>query len=586
MKNVEAALAIEHPDLSSRISTARLLVVGAGGIGCELLKNLVLSGFKDIQVIDLDTIDLSNLNRQFLFRNQHIGQSKAKVAAEVVLKMAPTARVVPYMANVITDARFSLSFFAQFDMVLNALDNLKARQHVNMMCVAAKVPLVESGTAGLLGQSTAHIPGVTECFDCLPHDIPKTFPVCTIRSTPSLPIHCIVWAKSFLFAQLFGETDPSTDASNASVGEDLEELRKLQEEAQSLGKLRDAVGSSSYVADIFDKVFNNDIKRLAAVDGMWKDRISPIAISYDEAMTKIGSSDDKKTGGTLERDHQKWSLEMTSKVFTDSCLALSDRLRKSGFLEFDKDDDQVMDFVTASANLRSRIFGIPEQSRFEAKQMAGNIIPAVATTNAVAAGLVVLKAFKILAAKQNELSFTYLVHGNGKNLLSSMKLSPRNLECQVCSNAYREVAVDLESCKLSDLIQIVVKDSLNLRGDIQVLRQDDSLIYDFDFEDNEEKTLTQLNITDGSRVTVIHEDDDNGGASVPLILFIKHELERSIPILNDTAMVPLKYMPPAPASILAQSSKRKLDDGEKEVSPVEKKLKVVEINDDGVLLID
>eukprot|EP00158_Paraphelidium_tribonemae_P006277 Partr_v1_DN27759_c3_g1_i1_m67296 putative ubiquitin-like modifier activating enzyme 2 len=124
MKNVEAALAIEHPDLSSRISTARLLVVGAGGIGCELLKNLVLSGFKDIQVIDLDTIDLSNLNRQFLFRNQHIGQSKAKVAAEVVLKMAPTARVVPYMANVITDPRFSLSFFAQFDMVLNALDNL------------------------------------------------------------------------------------------------------------------------------------------------------------------------------------------------------------------------------------------------------------------------------------------------------------------------------------------------------------------------------------------------------------------------------------------------------------------------------
>lgn len=59
---------------------SRILLVGAGGIGCELLKNLVLSGFGRICIVDLDTIDLSNLNRQFLFRHEHIKKSKALVS--------------------------------------------------------------------------------------------------------------------------------------------------------------------------------------------------------------------------------------------------------------------------------------------------------------------------------------------------------------------------------------------------------------------------------------------------------------------------------------------------------------------------
>lgn len=59
---------------------SRVLMVGAGGIGCELLKNLVLTGFGEIHIVDLDTIDLSNLNRQFLFRHEHIKKSKALVS--------------------------------------------------------------------------------------------------------------------------------------------------------------------------------------------------------------------------------------------------------------------------------------------------------------------------------------------------------------------------------------------------------------------------------------------------------------------------------------------------------------------------
>jgi len=59
--------------LQKSISDSKILVVGAGGIGCELLKNIVLTGFRNIEVIDLDTIDVSNLNRQCLFQKQHGG---------------------------------------------------------------------------------------------------------------------------------------------------------------------------------------------------------------------------------------------------------------------------------------------------------------------------------------------------------------------------------------------------------------------------------------------------------------------------------------------------------------------------------
>lgn len=63
----------------TKVKQSRVLMVGAGGIGCELLKNLVLTGFGEIHIVDLDTIDLSNLNRQFLFRHEHIKKSKALV---------------------------------------------------------------------------------------------------------------------------------------------------------------------------------------------------------------------------------------------------------------------------------------------------------------------------------------------------------------------------------------------------------------------------------------------------------------------------------------------------------------------------
>lgn len=99
----------------------------------------------------MDTIDTSNLNRQFLFQKQHVGKPKSECAREAALKWNPSANLKAYHDDV-KRAQFGVDFVRQFDIVLNALDNLSARRHVNRICLAADVPLIESGSAGYLGQ--------------------------------------------------------------------------------------------------------------------------------------------------------------------------------------------------------------------------------------------------------------------------------------------------------------------------------------------------------------------------------------------------------------------------------------------------
>lgn len=190
---------------------SKVLVIGAGGLGCEIIKNLALTGFKNIWIIDMDTIDLSNLNRQFLFRKSDIGKLKAEVAAKFVLERLddPDLNITPYFGKIQDKPK---EFYKQFSCIISGLDSVEARRWINATVMSLVdptfehiIPLIDGGTEGFRGQSRVIIPTITSCYECTLHMLtPKvTYPVCTIANTPRLPEHCIEWANEIEWPRHF-----------------------------------------------------------------------------------------------------------------------------------------------------------------------------------------------------------------------------------------------------------------------------------------------------------------------------------------------------------------------------------------------
>ena len=476
----DGQIAVFGKEYQDKLANTTQFLVGAGAIGCETLKNWAMQGLGTgpngkIFVTDMDQIEKSNLNRQFLFRTKDVGRLKSECASAAVQGMNPEleGKIVTLRDRVGPDTEhiFNEEFWESLDGVTNALDNVDARTYVDRRCVFFRKPLLESGTLGTKGNTQVVLPRITESYSSSQDPPEKSFPMCTLKSFPNRIEHTIAWARD-LFQTYFVGPPEAVNLYLSQPNYIEQTLKQAGNEKQTLEHLRDFLVTDkpltfddciTWARHQFEAQYNNAIQQLlynfprdsqtSTGQPFWSgpkraptplkfDSTNPTHLGFIVAAANLHAFNyGIKNPGADKGYYRKIVDNMIIPEFTPSSgvkiqandndpdpnaaqegsSSLDDgnqeiqRLVESlpspkslaGFrltpVEFEKDDDtnHHIDFITAASNLRADNYEIAQADRHKTKFIAGKIIPAIATTTALATGLVALENYKVVDGKDD-----------------------------------------------------------------------------------------------------------------------------------------------------------------------------------------
>ena len=494
----DSQIAVFGKDMQEKIIDLKYFIIGAGAIGCEMLKNWALMGVGcgpngHVFVTDMDRIEKSNLSRQFLFRNTDIDKFKSSTAAAAAKAMNPALNITPYQEKVAADTEhiFGDDFYDKLSGVCTALDNVEARLYVDQRCLFYRLPMLESGTLGTKGNTQVVVPHVTENYGATRDPPEKSIPICTLKNFPNQIQHTLQWARDWFEGAFKQAADEVNNYLSMTPEQYLESLqpntrldtlkilqRTLVEERPT--SFEDCV---TWARLTFEKLFNNQIRQLlhnfppdqltSSGTPFWsgsKRCPKPLVFDIDEkdpdagmknhldfivaaanlraTMFGIKGRTDEEYFRTTLRDVivPDFSPEEGVKIAandeeekTNDAMdtddgeadAIWNNLPKpselAGFrlqgIEFDKDIDDHMLFVTACSNLRASNYSIPCEDTHRSRAIAGRIIPAIATTTALVTGLICLELYKIVGTARKELKIDAYKNGFVNLAIPFMTLS-------------------------------------------------------------------------------------------------------------------------------------------------------------------
>ncbi|MFX1528001.1 MAG: ThiF family adenylyltransferase [Promethearchaeota archaeon] len=205
------------------VKNSRILIAGVGGLGCEIAKNLAMLGVGHLDLVDLDIIEHSNLNRQILFTGVKIGAPKAIAAAKKLTEINPNIIVKGYHTSL---ERLDPLVYQMADVVIGGLDSMNARLNLNAQCIRFRKPLVDGGVSGYHGHIYTIFPYQNACYECNPLPIGESdeMAACTVVGIPRKRIHC-VFKGDMAFKEKF-DRDPNP--------KDLNEIKFIQKVANEL----------------------------------------------------------------------------------------------------------------------------------------------------------------------------------------------------------------------------------------------------------------------------------------------------------------------------------------------------------------
>ncbi|XP_066144924.1 ubiquitin-like modifier-activating enzyme 1 [Euwallacea fornicatus] len=466
----DGQIAVFGKEFQKKIEALKYFVVGAGAIGCELLKNFAMMGVGAeggyVVVTDMDLIEKSNLNRQFLFRPHDVQKPKAEVAAQAIKKMNPKINVIADTNRVgpETESVYDDTFFEKLDGVANALDNLDARIYMDRRCVYYRKPLLESGTLGTKGNTQVVVPFLTESYSSSQDPPEKSIPICTLKNFPNAIEHTLQWARD-TFEGSFRQS--AEKASQYLTNPDFMETTLKLPGVQPLEALESVKAALvderpkgfeeciAWARNHWQEQYSNQIRQLlfnfppdqltSTGQPFWSgpkrcpqaltfDVNDPLHLDYVFAAANLKA---QVYGLPTCRD-RALIADIVTKVevpeftprsgvriaVTDSQIAaygnsvdldriaqlqadLPSKEELAGLvltpLDFEKDDDTNfhMDFIVAASNLRAMNYKIPPADRHKSKLIAGKIIPAIATTTSVVAGLACLELYKLVRSQKS-----------------------------------------------------------------------------------------------------------------------------------------------------------------------------------------